>query len=160
MKEFQSLLEIRLANEDDIPAIMEITQEAFKKYRELAGIDHLDALTETYGDVKKDIETKVVLIALSDNIPVGSARVEIRPDNTAYLSRFGVRMQSQNNGIGKSIINLVDKIMIKKGIKSIELHTGSKITSLIRFYYGRGFYIDSIDKSRGYIRACLKKDYT
>lgn len=159
MKEFQSLFEVRLADYDDIPAIMEITHEAFVKYKELAGIATIDALSETYDDVKADIDKKIVLIALSDNMPVGSVRVEIREDGTAYLSRFGVRMQSQNNGIGKSIMNLVDKIMIKKGVSSISLHTGSKITSLIRFYYGRGFYIDSIDKSRGYVRACLKKDY-
>ncbi len=56
-------------------------------------------------------------------------------------------------------MNLVDKIMIDKGIKEISLHTGAKITSLVRFYYGRGFYIDSTDKSRGYVRALLKKEY-
>ena len=56
-------------------------------------------------------------------------------------------------------MNLVDKIMVKKGVTQIQLHTGSKITSLIRFYYGRGFYIDSTDKSRGYVRALLIKEY-
>ena len=49
--------------------------------------------------------------------------------------------------------------MIKKGVKEIALDTGSKITSLVRFYYGRGFYIDSTDKSRGYVRAHLVKEY-
>ncbi|MCH5184601.1 MAG: GNAT family N-acetyltransferase [Oscillospiraceae bacterium] len=159
MSNFQSLFEVRIANYDDITAITEITREAFIKYRELSGASRLDALNETYEDVKRDIDSKIVLIALSDGLPVGSVRVEIKPDKTAYLSRFGVRMQSQNNGIGKSIMNLVDKIMQKKGVSSISLHTDSKITSLIRFYYGRGFYIDSTDKSRGYVRAFLKKDY-
>ncbi|MBQ3038510.1 MAG: GNAT family N-acetyltransferase, partial [Clostridia bacterium] len=79
--------------------------------------------------------------------------------NTAYFSRFGVKVTSQNNGIGKSIMNLVDRIMIKKGVKKLSLHTGAKVSSLIRFYYGRGFYIDSTDKSKGYIRALLIKEY-
>lgn len=156
---YQSLFQVRLANYDDIPAIMNITREAFVKYRELAGTEHLAALEESYNDVKHDIDTKVVLLALSDGEPVGSVRVEIFPDHTAYLSRFGVKVTSQNNGIGKSIMNLVDRIMIKKGVKQISLHTGAKITSLVRFYYGRGFYIDSTDKSRGYVRALLVKDY-
>ena len=56
-------------------------------------------------------------------------------------------------------MNLVDRIMIKKGVTKISLHTGAKVTSLVRFYYGRGFYIDSTDKSRGYVRALLVKDY-
>ena len=107
----------------------------------------------------EDIDSIVVLLALSDGEPVGSVRVEVFPDKTAYLSRFAVKVTSQNNGIGKSIMNLVDKIMVKKGVTQIQLHTGSKITSLIRFYYGRGFYIDSTDKSRGYVRALLIKEY-
>jgi len=159
MTDYSSLFEVRLATYDDIPSILDITHEAFIKYAELAGLDHIAALDETYEDVKKDIDTKIVLIAFSDKVPVGSVRVEIFDDNTAYLSRFGVKVTSQNNGIGKSIMNLVDRIMIKKGVKEIALDTGSKITSLVRFYYGRGFYIDSTDKSRGYVRAHLVKEY-
>lgn len=159
MTDYSSLFEVRLATYDDIPSILDITHEAFVKYAELAGLEHIAALDETYEDVKKDIDTKIVLIAFSDKVPVGSVRVEVFDDNTAYLSRFGVKVTSQNNGIGKSIMNLVDRIMIKKGVKEIALDTGSKITSLVRFYYGRGFYIDSTDKSRGYVRAHLVKEY-
>ena len=151
--------EIRTATYDDIPDILSITKEAFEKYIELAGIQTTPAMSETYEDVKNDIDNKIVLIAFSEGVPVGSARIEIFDDNTAYFSRFGVKVTSQNNGIGKSIMNLVDRILINKGVKKLCLHTGAKITSLIRFYYGRGFYIDSTDKSKGYIRALLIKDY-
>ena len=157
--DYESLFQIRLANYDDIPAIMEMTREAFLKYSEISGVKQLDALNETYADVKHDINTKLVLVALDNGQYVGSVRVEILPDNTAYLTRFGVRISNQNNRIGKSIMNLVDKIMIKKGVERIYLHTGSKVTDLIRFYYGRGFYIESTDDSRGYIRAKLVKNY-
>ena len=159
MMDYQSIFEVRMATYDDIDDIMSITKEAFIKYAELAGIETTDALTETYEDVKRDIDTKIVLIALSDGVPVGSVRVEVFDDNTAYFSRFGDKLTSQNNGIGKSILNLVDRIMKKKGVKKICLHTASKITSLIRFYYGRGFYIESTDTTKGYIRALLVKDY-
>lgn len=156
---YQSLFQVRIANYDDIDDILAITKEAFVKYGEMIGTKHVDALDETYEDVKHDIDTKVVLLALSDGEAVGSVRVEILPDNSAYLTRFAVKVNNQNNGIGKSIMNLVDKIMIKKGVSKIYLHTGSKVTSLIRFYYGRGFYIESTDTSRGYIRAKLVKNY-
>lgn len=157
--ELQSYFQVRLATEEDIPAIMDITREAFTKYAELAGLKTVSALDETYEDVKKDIESKFVLIAVQDDIPVGSVRLEIRDDRTAYLSRFGVRTTNQNSGIGKSIMHLADRLMIKHGVKQIHLHTCSTVFSLIRFYYGRGFYIDSTDKSRGYVRALLIKDY-
>ncbi len=159
--DYQSLFQIRLATYDDIPAIMTITREAFAKYGEMANCDcnKLEAMRETEDDIRRDIDNKIVLVAFQDGTPLGSVRVEIFPDNTAYLSRFGVRLNSQNNGIGKNIINLVDRIMIAKGIKKLSLHTGSKVTSLIRFYYGRGFYIESTDTDRGYVRALLVKEY-
>lgn len=158
--EYNTPFQVRLANHDDIPDIMSITREAFVKYRELAGIETTPALSETYEDVANDLDNKVVLIAFSNGDPVGSVRLEInKEDKSAYLSRFGVKLTSQNNGIGKSIMNIVDKIMIEEGIKHLSLHTASKITSLVRFYYGRGFYVDAIDKEKGYVRAKLVKDY-
>lgn len=158
--EFHTLFQVRVANHDDIEDIMSITREAFMKYRELAGIENTPALDETYEDISRDLDTKTVLIAFSDGVPVGSVRLEIDAENkTAYLSRFGVKLSSQNNGIGKSIMNIVDKIMKDQGVKTISLHTASKITSLVRFYYGRGFYIDSTDKKKGYVRALLVKEY-
>ncbi len=153
------MFQVRLADYDDIPDIMCITREAFEKYRIMAQIEHVDALSETYDDVKRDIDKKIVLLALSDGEPVGSVRVEVFDDGTAELTRFAVKVTNQNNGIGKSLMNLVDKLMIKRNVRRICLYTGSKITPLIRFYYGRGFYIESTDSSRGYIRARLVKDY-
>ena len=159
MGEGISVFEVRHADVGDVLSIMEITREGFMKYSDMTGVKNLDALNETYDDVKHDIENKVVLIALSDGEPVGCVRVEVKDDNTAVLTRFAVKTDNQNNGIGKSIMNLVDKIMRKEGVKTISLNTGSKVTALIRFYYGRGFYIDEIDKSKGYTRAKLVKEY-
>jgi hypothetical protein len=56
-------------------------------------------------------------------------------------------------------MNLVDKILKAKGVKKVSLHTASKYKDLVRFYYGRGFYIDSTTKDRGYVRALLVKEY-
>ncbi len=154
------IFEVRKATIEDIPEIQKITKEAFEKYVQLAGITwKIDALEEEYENVKKDIETKEVYIAFFNQIPVGSVRIEIFPDHTAYLSRFGVRLDYQNNGIGKALMNVVDQEMEALGVKQMCLHTASKIPSLIRFYYGRGFYIDSTTKDQGYIRALLCKDY-
>jgi len=152
--------EVRVATYNDIDAIEQITREAFQKYAQMVGNDNIQALCETKEDIKNDIDNSLVLVAVMDNVPVGSVRVKINEeDKTAYLSRFGVKISSQNNGVGKSLINLVDLKMREMGIKRIMLHTGAKVSSLVRFYYGRGYYIDSTTKDRGYIRALLCKDY-
>ena len=151
---------IRKADLDDAPAIQSIVKESFKKYMEDTGLKGtMEALEETLEDIRKDIESKEVYVAFTDNIPVGSIRIEFLPDGKAYISRFGVRLQYHNIGIGKSLMNLVDKLMIDRKVKSVSLHTASKYTELIRFYYGRGFYVDSTAKDRGYVRALLVKEY-
>ncbi|MBQ7794279.1 MAG: GNAT family N-acetyltransferase [Clostridia bacterium] len=160
MEYLQSYFRVRSATYDDIEAIGAITREAFTRYAEMSPNADPDALRETPKDIKRDIDTKIVLIAESNNVPVGSVRVAIdETTKTAYLSRFAVKINSQNNGIGKSLMNLVDEIMKKHGVRQISLHTDSELAPLIRFYYGRGFHIDSTDKSKGYTRAYLIKKY-
>jgi ribosomal protein S18 acetylase RimI-like enzyme len=151
---------IRKATIEDSPAISVIMQVAFKKYMQDTGLTGtMDALTESIEKIEADILKKEVYIALIDGNPVGTVRIEIFPDKTAYISRFGVMLDYHNIGIGKSLMNLADKILKSQGIKKVSLHTASKYRDLIRFYYGRGFYIESTSTDRGYIRALLIKEY-
>lgn len=152
---------VRMAKEEDIPQIKDVAKEAFSLYTEGAGITAMvGTLEETYEDIKRDIEAKLVFVALQEDKIIGSVRVEVMPDNTAYLSRFGVCGAYQNNGVGKILINAVDNSMKRLGVTNLYLHTASRMLSLVRFYYGRGFYIESTTKDRGYIRALLCKEYT
>lgn len=151
---------IRRATVDDAEAVHGIMQESFKKYMEDTGLSgSMEALEESIEAIKDDIISKNVYVAFIDDTPVGSIRVKIMPDNTAYISRFGVRLQYHNIGIGKSLMNLVDKMLKARGIKKVSLHTASKYKDLVRFYYGRGFYVDSTSNDRGYIRALMVKEY-
>jgi ribosomal protein S18 acetylase RimI-like enzyme len=151
---------VRKAVEADIPQIKEVSKEAFDIYREGAGITSMvGSLEETYEDLKEEIESKLVLVALLDDLIVGSVRVQINDDKTAYLSRFGVKGDYQKNGIGKILISAVDRSMKLLGVTNLYLHTASRMLSLVRFYYGRGFYIESTTKEPGYIRALLCKEY-
>jgi len=150
---------IRKATIDDAEAIQTITRIAFKKYIENTGLGTMEALEESIEDIIEDIQTKEVFVAFIDDVPVGTIRLKINSDNTGYISRFGVNTEYHNIGIGKALINLIDKLVKKKGIKRVTLHTASKYKDLIRFYYGRGFYIESTSSDRGYIRALLVKEY-
>lgn len=151
---------IRKAEPEDAQAIRDIMQESFIKYMKDASLTgSMEALQETVEDITEAIKTQEVYIAIIDHVAVGSVRIKLMPDNTAYMSRFGVRLSYHNIGIGKSLMNLVDKLLTARGVKSVHLHTASKYRDLVRFYYGRGFYIDSTSKDRGYIRALMIKDY-
>ncbi|OPJ60384.1 GNAT family N-acetyltransferase [Clostridium oryzae] len=154
------LITVRKAVTDDVLVIQKITREAFQMYAECSGtIGIPPALKETAEDILSDIKTKEFLVAELDGVVVGSVRIEVMQDGTAYLSRFGVAVENQSQGIGRVLMDYVDNLMRDKQVSKLYLHTASKILSLVRFYYGRGFYIDSTSKERGYIRALLCKSY-
>ena len=153
------MFSVRKATLDDTDSVMKITRQAFLKYIDIAGLKDTAALHETREQVENDILDKLVYVAYIDDEVVGSLRVEKINEEIAYLSRFGVSMEYQNLGIGKSMMGVFDKEMQKMGIKRVILHTAAKAFPLVRFYYGRGFYIHSTTTCKGYIRALLCKDY-
>lgn len=153
------MFEVRQATPADVDSIITITKEAFAKYIEIAGISDTAALHETREDVLHDLHNKLVYVAFMNRRVVGSVRIELLDTKTAYLSRFGVSMDFQNLGIGKAIINAVDMDMLDKGVERVRLHTASKAFPLVRFYYGRGFYVESTSTDMGYIRVAMCKEY-
>ncbi len=152
------MVRVRKAEISDAEAIAKITGEAFLQYIKVAGIKDTPALHEGIDTVIEDIKTKDVYVAHIEDEIVGSVRIHKISDDTVYLSRFGVSMNHQNLGIGKLLMNYLDAILPQKKIKHIELHTASKATPLMKFYYNRGFYVDDVSKEKGYIRVVLKKD--
>ncbi len=162
--EYSFVIRRAMADWNDVVAIKTVMLDAFRKYMTDTGLHEdavkLEALEETDAAILKDIESKYVYIAFVDGIPVGSIRVDIDENSRiAYVSRFGVRSGYQNIGIGKSFMNLIDKLLYSKSVKQARLHTASKYKDLVRFYYGCGFYIQSTSEERGYIRALFVKDY-
>ena len=149
---------IRRANADDAPAVFSILRKAFIEYANIIGQSNLEALKETLEDIKKEIDTKAVYIAVIDNEIVGTVRLDANGDQ-AYLSRFAVDAANRNIGIGKSLMSVVDKHLKEQGVKKVILHTSSKHSALMLFYYGRGFYVEAIETDRGYLRARMVKEY-
>lgn len=151
---------VKKATLDDIPAIHEITIQAFQKYAFDLGLpDQVAALKETYESIQEDLAKKIVLVAWVGDQAVGTIRCEaLPPGNVGYISRFGVNPDIHNMGVGKALVMAMEEEAKKEGITLLTLHTASKMTSLVRFYYGMGFYIHSTSTNRGYIRAYFCKE--
>ena len=151
---------IRPADECDAAAILDITREAFTKYQEDLGlVGIIKALSETEDDIVRDINEKYVFVGEFGGEAVGSIRCQIFGD-LGYISRFGVKLEAQKHGMGRMLVSAVETKCRELGVKAIALHTSSKMHSLIRFYYGGGYYVHSIDTSRGYLRALLVCELT
>jgi len=150
---------VRKAKPEDAAAVVEILQEAFTKYMEDTGLTgSMAALDESVAEAVEAINGCEVFIAYVNDVPVGTIRFEVEGD-TAHISRFGVRLDYHNIGIGKSLMNLIDAEISEMGLNKAYLYSASNYTDLIRFYYGRGFYVESTTTDRGYVRAKLVKEY-
>ncbi len=159
--DYSFIIRRALPNMEDAQAVQSVMLDSFEKYKAEAVVPNTPgALSETIDDIMDDIKNAYVYLAIVDGVPVGSIRVNLEGPNYAYIRRFGVRGGYQSIGIGKSFMNLVDKLLKSKGVKLAGLHTASKYTALMRFYYGCGFYVKSTEESRGYLRAYLVKDYS
>lgn len=152
---------IRKAGQEDISAIHQITKEAFEKYANDLGLpETVSALKENEETILNEMESKTILIAILDGVPVGSIRYEIQPDKSAYISRFGVKLDIQKSGVGRALMEAVEEDLYNKDVDMITLHTATKMTAQIRFYYGLGFYVHSTTTDKGYIRGLLCKELT
>jgi ribosomal protein S18 acetylase RimI-like enzyme len=150
---------IRKATIEDIASILEITREAFVKYVKEAQVPYnLSALTETYEKVEADLKNKTVLVAILDSRIVGTIRFEMLPGKIAYISRFAVRLDIHNCGVGKELVKTAIEYATAQDAQIASLHTASKMTALVRLYYGLGFYIHSTAADRGYIRALFCRE--
>ena len=151
-------LNIKQADENDLQSVKNITKTAFKEYAKRACPQAAQsALTETDDDIKNDIKTKYVSLAFFGDKAVGSLRIE-SDGETAYLSRFGVLPGYRSSGCGRLLLDDAVRMLKDKGVKKLYLHTASKATTLMRFYYGRGFYVESVDTSKDYIRVKMIKE--
>lgn len=154
-------ISIRQAVVEDAPAIRDIMKNAFNKYVKDAGISFIPcALTESIEDICNDILNNLVYIAFFNGEPAGSLRLVINhEDKTAYLKRFGVKSEFNNMGIGKSLMSFVDSVMVSNNVNKLYLHTALNHSYLVKFYCGRGFFIESVSAEKGYDRALMVKEW-
>ena len=146
---------IRRAGPADAADILRITKEAFEKYAfDLGQPELVHALHDGEASVLRDIAQKTVYIAFLSGEPVGTIRYEACA-GCALITRFAVVLHAQSLGVGGALIQQVVAAARREGYAAVCLHTSSKMASLIRFYYGQGFYIRTTATDRGYVRALL-----
>ena len=158
MSDINPDVRIRKAIPKDAPALIELIQASMRQYAQDSGIPTLlDALMETPADMLAHIESDTVLIAESHGQVVGTVRLSIRPDHTAYFSRFAVVTRKRQSGIGKKLIALAEALMTEAGATEIRLHTAVQNKPLVNLYSGKGFELIETSTDRGYERGLFRK---
>ncbi|MBN1892475.1 MAG: GNAT family N-acetyltransferase [Clostridiales bacterium] len=169
---------VRKAMHWEASAINELIRDSMATYCSLSGIneDELDSLRETVDDIVGSMCKSVVLVAVdhTDTI-LGTARLyfrdaedfseaklfeeeeSLKESRVAYLTRFSVMQSTRGRGIGGQLIATAENIARSEGIRLLLLHTALSNEAVSGFYLKKGFFIDSVDLSRGYPRALFMK---
>lgn len=140
--------EIREATDKDAEMVYGIVQAAFAEYRETLAVLP-GALRETLEETKRSIADGRTLLAYhsSDAIaePVGTVRYEARPGHL-YVGRLAVLPDWRGRGVGRMLMEYVERLAPTMGLTRIRLGTRESMPSNLAFYKQLGYEVVERDE--------------
>ena len=130
--------EIRQAEESDLETILAIQKLAFQQEAKLYNDFSIPPLTQTLEGIKADFPRKTFLQASVPGAIVGSVR-GFQEGSTCFIERLIVRPDFQKRGIGKLLMESLEKAFPKA--QRFELFTGDRSAGNIRLYEKLGYRI-------------------
>ncbi|NRD77865.1 GNAT family N-acetyltransferase [Bacillus sp. BRMEA1] len=136
-------MEIKIAEEKDVPIVYQLMLEAFEEYRFLevpssALNESLDALQNT---IKSHTEQAIVCTV--NEVPVGSCRFKLKED-ALYFSRLSVATKARGKGVAKAMLGWLEE-HAKKNLKAkIECRVRASLPKNIRLYESLGYFTSNV----------------
>jgi GNAT superfamily N-acetyltransferase len=152
---------VRPAEPQEAADIQSILQASFGEYQSMLKLaEPPAALTETMESIEAAIKSQTVLIAIYNRLKaVGTIRVRKAADDVAYITRFAVVPNWQQSGAGSALMDAAVQWCRENGCRAVALHTAVKMSTLVRFYYGWGYYVHSVEITpSGYRRGLFVKE--
>ncbi len=115
------------------------TPEEFQKYYFLRWKILRAPWNQPEGSEKDELEQQSIhIMAVENNKVIGVGRAHFNSDSEAQLRYMAVEEEWQGRGIGKLILNELEKRVIEKGAKKIVLHARD---NAVKFYEINGYKI-------------------
>jgi GNAT superfamily N-acetyltransferase len=151
---------VRPAEPSDAEDIRNILQASYGEYQAALNLaEPPAALKESPEDILAAIESQTVYVAVYNRMKtIGTIRVRKATGDVAYISRFAVVPNWQEDGAGTALMDAAVEWAREQGCRAVALHTAVKMLKIARFYYGCGFYVHSVEAGRGYRRGLFVKE--
>lgn len=128
---------------EDLEEILALQKLAYMSEGELYNDYTIEPLTQTIESIKEDYNKQTILKAIEDGEIVGSIRAyEI--EGICYIGRVFVHPDYQNKGIGRKLVNSIEKHFDK--CNKYSLFTGKKSLKNIKLYTSLGYNIVKEEK--------------
>jgi putative acetyltransferase len=134
----QTAIRIRKAKHGDAAAIESLLHESFLEYERAYTPEAFHITTPKKREIESRIKHWTVWVALHANVIVGT--VSAHPEGEAlHIRSMAVRPSMRGRGIGKLLLQRVEKFAAANGYKRLILNTTPFLASAIRLYERSGF---------------------
>lgn len=115
------------------------TRDEFFKYYDLRWRILRAPWNQPKGSEQDELEGQAIhIIAVEDEKLVGCGRAHFNTEDEAQIRYMAVENQWQGKGVGKLILDELEKRVIEKGAKKIILHARENV---VKFYEKNGYKI-------------------
>ncbi|MEI3479066.1 MAG: GNAT family N-acetyltransferase [Bilophila sp.] len=130
------MIRIAKAEEDDLPAILDLQRLAYQSEARLLGNVRIPPLLQTLEDMREEFRGGIFLKALDEggNI-VGSVRGFAR-NGTLFVGKLMVHPDHQRQGLGTRLLLELEKVCPQP---RLELFTSDRSAANIRLYERNGY---------------------
>lgn len=150
-------LEYRRAENKDIEAVIRLVESAYRGEASRQGwtteADLLDGgrtFTEEVSGIIATADNKIILVEEAGNL-LASVHIKKLANGRAYLGMFAVAPTEQNRGIGKSLLNYVEKLAVTEWqCQVIEMTVIRQRPELIAWYKKQGYRITGEEREFPY----------
>lgn len=131
-------MEIKKATAVDAEKILALQKLAYRSEAEIYNDFNIPPLVQTLESIQKDLEDQFFLKVMMDGRIIGSVRAYAKED-TCYIGRLIVHPELQNRGIGKKMMDEIEKIF--NHCNRFELFTGDKSERNLYLYQKLGYKV-------------------
>ncbi|KAB7672051.1 GNAT family N-acetyltransferase [Bacillus sp. B1-b2] len=135
------------STKDDIEQLTKLLNISYKQLADL-GFNYM-ATHQDSTVTRRRIKNAVCLIALKDSEIIGSITYYspknntgchwYDKDNVAKIGQFGVNPSFQSKGVGRELLELVEKLATKDKAEELALDTAEGASHLIQYYGKKGY---------------------
>jgi len=144
---------IRLARSDDADRIRFIADAAYQGYLSKLGRPPAPMIADFEHHILKDRVT-----VFEENKVVSGYAILIIDDQRALLDNIAVDPGFQRKGIGRRLVDDVEREAVLRGYHHLELYTNVVMTANVRWYEAHGFVETKRVTEAGFRRIYMMKD--
>jgi N-acetylglutamate synthase-like GNAT family acetyltransferase len=145
-------MNIRIAVQDDLQAILECVDDAYKKYVDRIGKKPAPMLANY-----SELISKGILYVDMDSEQLKGLIVLILKENYLLIENVAVYNIFQGQGIGRRLIEFAFMLGKEAGLKEVRLYTNELMNENLLYYPKFGFIVLNRTVEDGYRRVYMSK---